>query len=202
MLHGQALSFSRRVCARVLPNSDICSPHERSDMRGRSRSFNVHPGFRCAHPGYKRKKGSGTPADAVVQVPHASGVRGAPRIKSACADPSAYGRARLPAFHHGSRPRESSSLRLSLGQASWDAAGTLDPVSPPQPGGGDLALLHGHDTRAVLSQSSEAPRAPVVMPAGMMPKPPGCAADEAAPAGTALAPAGRHHRTASLEGEI
>ena len=43
-------------------------------------------------------------------------------------------------------------------------------------------------TRAGLSQSSEAPRAPVIVPADMMPKPPGREADEASPAGTALAP--------------
>src|ERR1700691_4482983 len=33
-----------------------------------------------------------------------------------------------------------------------------------------------------------APRMPVVMPADLMPEPPECAADEATPAGTALAP--------------
>jgi hypothetical protein len=36
----------------------------------------------------------------------------------------------------------------------------------------------------------------------LMPGPPEREADEASPAGTALAPAGRHHRTASLRGEI
>jgi hypothetical protein len=36
--------------------------------------------------------------------------------------------------------------------------------------------------------SSDAPRTPVVVQAGMMPGPPECAADEATPAGTALAP--------------
>ena len=41
--------------------------------------------------------------------------------------------------------------------------------------------------------SSDAPRMPVVMPADMMPGPPGSKADEASPAGTALAPAARHH---------
>ena len=103
----------------------------------------------------ERKKGSGTPADAVVQVPHASGVRGAPR-KGGLRRPSACGRARLPAFHHGSRQRESSSLRLSLGQASWDLAGALDPVRPPQPGGGDLAQLKRalHPPRPVPVQRS------------------------------------------------
>ncbi len=43
-------------------------------------------------------------------------------------------------------------------------------------------------TRAGLSQSSDAPRAPVVVPADMMPKPPGSGGDEPPPAGTALAP--------------
>jgi hypothetical protein len=41
--------------------------------------------------------------------------------------------------------------------------------------------------------SSDAPRTPVLVPAGMMPGPPGSQADEASPAGTALAPAARHH---------
>ena len=57
-------SFSRRICARVLSNSNLSnirSPHERSDMRVRSRSFNVHPGCRFAHPGYEeiRKRNAG-----------------------------------------------------------------------------------------------------------------------------------------------
>ncbi len=39
--------------------------------------------------------------------------------------------------------------------------------------------------------SSDAPRAPVIVPAGMMPEPPECAGDEPTPAGTALAPPAR-----------
>ncbi len=61
------------------------------------------------------------------------------------------------------------------GQASW--------AEPPR---------GGHDRRR-RPTSSGAPRIPVVMPAGMMPGPPGSKADEAPPAGTALAPAARHH---------
>ena len=57
------------------------------------------------------------------------------------------------------------------GQASW----TVRPR-----GGGHSA--DGQPT------SSDAPRTPVVMPAGMMPGPPGSQADEASPAGTAPAP--------------
>ena len=53
------------------------------------------------------------------------------------------------------------------GHASWDLAGALDPVRPPQPGGGDLTPLHGrYPRRKNLSQSSEAPRTPVIVPAG------------------------------------
>ena len=62
------------------------------------------------------------------------------------------------------------------GQASW--------ANRPRGGG------HSADG---LPTSSDAPRTPVVVPADMMPGPPECEADEAAPAGTALAPAARHH---------
>jgi hypothetical protein len=90
----------------------------------------------------RKNKGGETPADAMFDCPHASGVRYAPR-KERLAPPSACGRARLPAFHRGScqgdfRPQGSAS-----GQASWDASGALDPVRPPQPGGGDLTRLNG-----------------------------------------------------------
>jgi hypothetical protein len=43
-------------------------------------------------------------------------------------------------------------------------------------------------TRILASRLSEAPRAPVVMPAGSMPGPPGSGSDEPPPAGTAPAP--------------
>jgi hypothetical protein len=80
-------------------------------------------------------------------------------------------------------PRGSAS-----GHASWDLAGAFDPHGRPNRGSGDLAPLHGYYPRRNLSQSSEAPRAPVIVPAGLMPKPPECDSDEPPPAGTALAP--------------
>ena len=43
-------------------------------------------------------------------------------------------------------------------------------------------------TRTLAPRLSEAPRAPVVMPAGSMPGPPGSGSDEPPPAGTAPAP--------------
>jgi hypothetical protein len=91
--------------------------------------------------------------------------------KSACANPSAVGRARLPAFHHGSRQRESPPQGSASGQASRNT--TSD--------GG------GHSANAAPG-CSDAPRMPVIVPAGMMPEPPESKADEAPPAGTALAP--------------
>ncbi len=56
-------------------------------------------------------------------------------------------------------------------------------------------------TRSFLSQSSDAPRAPVVVPADMMPKPPGSGGDEPLPAGTALAPSAGVTRPTSLGGQ-
>ena len=48
------------------------------------------------------------------------------------------------------------------------------------------------------SRLSEAPRAPVVMPAGTMPGPPGSEGDEPPPAGTASRSVSRRHRLTSL----
>ena len=48
---------------------------------------------------------------------------------------------------------------------------------------------------------SEAPRAPVLMPAGSMPGPPGSGGDEPPPAGTASRSVSRRHRLTSLNEE-
>ena len=64
-------------------------------------------------------------------------------------------RARLPAFHHGSHLRE---LFHPKGSASGQASGDV--------------VCTGV-TRLRLSQSRDAPPAPVIMPGDMMPKPPG-----------------------------
>ena len=50
------------------------------------------------------------------------------------------------------------------------------------------AMQRAGVTRTLASRLSEAPRAPVVMPAGSMPGPPGSGSDEPPPAGTAPAP--------------
>jgi hypothetical protein len=123
----------------------------------------------------ERNKGSGTPANAgrttCTQAAHRArhGEGGLRR-------PSAFGRARLPAFHHGSAQGVCGPLVTIRARLRGQTV---------ESGGG-----HSADGRPT---SSGAPRMPVVMPAGMMPGPPGSQADEAWPAGTAPAPATRHH---------
>jgi hypothetical protein len=63
------------------------------------------------------------------------------------------------------------------------------------PEGSAQARLRGRQSHkrrvapaSTAPSSSDAPRAPVIVPAGMMPEPPECAGDEPTPAGTALAP--------------
>jgi len=131
-------------------------------------------------------KGSGTPKDAFIKLPHPSmrlrALQSALAFRRSTAAlakgtfvPKAQRQARLP----GTRPERS----ILYGR--------------PNRGAETLRRYTGV-TRADLSQSSEAPRAPVVVPAGMMPEPPENAADEAAPAGTALAPIDRRHRPTSF----
>ena len=141
----------------------------------------------------KTKRESGTPRDACFNDPRpsrdAAALQGLPAAQALRGNPG--GSARLSAFHRGSRQGDVGPQGSASGHVSRDQSGTSGPVRPPQPGSGDLALLHGRYPRRKeknLSQSSEAPRAPVIVPADMMPKPPGNDADEASPAGTALAP--------------
>ena len=123
----------------------------------------------------KKKKGSGTPADVYSMVRMQAGMRGAPRIRSARADPPLAGRARLPAFHHGSCLAGFRPLGAAPGQASWDEAVLPTPFAR-------WAL----PTPASPSPVT-APHASVVMPRSMMPR---AARVRTAnpPAGTALAP--------------
>ena len=72
------------------------------------------------------------------------------------APPPACGRARLPAFHDGSRQRDFRPEGSASGQASRKRRQTL------------------RTCRRRRFGYSDAPRAPVVMPAGMIPEPPGC----------------------------
>ena len=166
-----------------MSNSDVQLPVtvariERSEIRSAIEKLESSrlPGFHFVQPGYEKEKGSGTPADALSSA-RTSGC-GARHGRSGLRRPSAIGRARLPAFHHGS---------------SQGVCGPLVRSGPGFVGNGPRGGCY-----SALPTSSDAPRAPVVVPAGMMPGPPGSKADEAPPAGTALAPAARHHPAASL----
>jgi hypothetical protein len=133
------------------------------------------PGFRFSIRATKRRKrkGSRTPADArfVARTQAACGTRHGERR---LAPPSACGRARLPAFHCGSHQRDFRPEGSASGQASRKAT-----------------ERSGHSRTRRLFGHSEAPRAPVIVPAGMMPEPPGCG----------VYPSARGRRTRSAFGE-
>ena len=52
----------------------------------------------------------------------------------------------------------------------WDVTRALDPVSPPQPGGGDLAPLTRALPAPACPSPGNAPPGPVVVPVSMMPE--------------------------------
>ena len=75
-------------------------------------SFRV--GFASLSPPYEEEKRRKRNAGRRSVLCPARKRRAVRATKSRLAPPSAVGRARLSAFHHGSRQRESSSLRLSF----------------------------------------------------------------------------------------
>jgi hypothetical protein len=87
------------------------------------------------------------------------------------------GRARLSAFHCGSRQGDGWSPRLSVRPCFPGQSGAFGPQRPPQPGGGDLALCHGRYPRrnnpSAVSTSHAGRRA-----GRMIPEPPGSGSDE------------------------
>src|SRR5579863_417735 len=128
---------------------------------------------RSFNPGYE-KKGSGTPAVALSSVPHRTGAARATE-QGGLRRPVRY-RARSPA---GVPPRLLPRGVLSLGATR--------------------ARLRG---QVALPTSSDAPRTPVVMPAGMMPGPPGSGL-QARPRAPPLAPPPRMPpRRRPLAGEM
>ncbi len=147
------------------------SPDERSDIRVRSSGFTAAPGFRFAHPGYetlygslpanKRKRNAGR---RVVHDLYASGAQGAPRRRR-LAPPFRFGRARLPAFHHGTCGSDRTPPLSSSSRASWNGATEERVLSVP----------------CRPSTAGDVARRPVVVPAGRFgPEPPGSGADNPA----------------------
>jgi hypothetical protein len=132
-------------------------------------------------------KGSGTPKGADHHPPHLSMRRAPCKARPPSGVPPRLSPKRL-----------SSALAQSQAMLPGTRQGTLDPQKPAPTGGRKTLRCSTGVTRVRLSQSSEAPHAPVIVPAGMMPKPPENEADEASPAGTALAPTGRRHRPTSF----
>ena len=109
-------------------------------------------------------KGSGTPADAVVHDLYASGAQGAPRRRR-LAPPFRFGRARLPAFHHGTCGSDRTPPLSSSSRTSWDGATEERVLSVP----------------CRPSAAGDVARRPVVVPAGRFyPEPPGSGADNPA----------------------
>ena len=93
-----------------------------------------------------------------------------------------------PAFHCGSRQRGllvPKAQRQAMLPETWPERSIL--YGRPNRGAETLRLSTGV-TRAAPVPVQRAPRAPVIVPAGMMPKPPESDGDEPPPAGTALAP--------------
>jgi hypothetical protein len=162
---------ARFCCARVL---QLCrSPDERQRHPGPafqlpyppriSRSLSSGRPLRAGPVGLsglqQQQKGSGTPAGAFVSMFRISGCGARPA-----------GRARLSAFHRGSCRRGFRPSGATPGQASWDVTRAPDPVSPPQPGGGDLAPLTRALPALACPSPGNAPPGPVVVPVSMMPE--------------------------------
>ncbi len=135
------------------------------------------PAFRCQlRPLRKQAKneskeeGCGTPTDAGYCCPHANGVRHAPR-NSGLRRPPLAGALACRRSTAALAKESISSPRRGPGHASWEAVST---------GRGSRHRHRSHFQRCTSRAGRNAGR--------LMPEPPECAADEATPAGTALAP--------------
>ena len=152
---GDRLSDSDRAL-RILPPG-FAEPVIGPATSGRTRWFN---------PGYKQTiKGSGTPVDADPYPPHPA-VRLAQRrqVYAVCAHKIHARRARLPAFHSRLSPKGLSSQRLSVRPCFLGRGRSVRSFDRPSGRGAHAAPRALPAPR--LSQSSEAPHAPVIVPAG------------------------------------
>ena len=185
--HGKQarFPFSRRMRARAMPRhfqersvarmSEAKSGNER-EPECRSRIALRLSGLRITTQIKKEAERRQTR----IHRPHH---RRAPLLFPADAARARAERARLSAFHHGAccgerTPQLSSRYALP---GTWSGR-TIPMVRK-------IARFSTGVTRSFLSQSSECPRRPVIMPAGrIFPEPPGSGGDEPPPAGTAFAP--------------
>jgi hypothetical protein len=168
-MRRKATSSSRRVLLRPSFAHDKLASDEAISERAVEAVWSTKRLFSTR---FRQIKGSGTPANALsyARTQAACGTRHGERR---LAPPSACGRARLPAFHLRFSPAGLSSRRLSIGPGFPKAARKLRRAA---------RTVSGH---------SDAPRTPVVVPAGMMPEPPGC--------GPYLSARGRRTRSAVRE---
>ena len=129
------------------------------------------PDFTSFHPGYEEEKREAERRQTQCFMSCTQAARGSRHGEGGLRRPHRC-RARSPA---GVPPR-------------------LSPRGVFHPQGATRARLRGYGASSAdiaanaAPSSSEAPRTPVLMPAGMMPGPPGSRTDEVLPAGTALAP--------------
>src|SRR6202044_1375808 len=94
------------------------------------------PDFTSFHPGYEKKRREMERRKTQANTTHTHTACGTRHGEGGLPRPSTFGRARLPAFHLGSRQGDLRHPRRNPGHASWD-------------------LVRTGVTRLRLSQSSE-----------------------------------------------
>jgi hypothetical protein len=131
--------LAARICARVLRT---VARIERSEIRGRTRSFNAIPDFTAFNPGYEereaeRRKAHPTNVRARADEKRerrrssAGAARAADKPARTLPNLSASGRARLPALHCGTRHASRNQHWLSS-RTGFPAAGRGQVFCPPQ----------------------------------------------------------------------
>jgi hypothetical protein len=151
----QANSFPRRPFA---PESCQTPSHRREKRKAEGKTRGVVPLFLATLARFRSiNPNAGTFARLINKEAERRQTLVLPAAPSGAAPPS--GAARLSASHHGSHQRDSSSLRLSFRPGFLGRGLTQDRTNDPA-----LATLPAGVTRHRLSQSREAPPAPVIMP--------------------------------------
>jgi hypothetical protein len=167
-LLSHRIRFSRRICVRVLQAamSNICRAGEGAKHRAHAvvSGTVVRVGFATLSTTLRRrKKGSGTPADAVFHVPYASGARVAPR----------KGGLRRPPLAGALACRRSTTALAAATERHRSAPANALPAA-------ELGRSGCYPLPAAMRLSGF-PRRPVIVPAGRIdPEPPENGADNPA----------------------